>query len=169
MSAQYRARPSRVNTCRKPPRTQRMGDWAQYMPPPVGPWEQGPSLLVVVLFRKALELFEKDESPLRWDLETLPAGLTRHIVIDANEIVFGLLEQGPCPGIGARGNAGFLGSAKPADCVVVGAAAARALKPRWTLFGLLGKELALIHASSVHELAWYALVSADIVAEPRRP
>ena len=109
----------------------------------------GYQLLLVVHLRQPFEFFEEDECPVRGDLETFAARLTDEVVVDANQMILDLAEQGTIALVGARGNLRFLGAPHPLDRIVVGPAASRALKPRGPLFRFLGEELALVHARRV--------------------
>src|SRR5439155_19332826 len=102
-------------------------------------------LLVVVLLRQPLQLLEEHKRPVRWNLKSLPARLTGDVVVHADEMVFDLLEHRAVAGVGTARNLRLPRAPHPADAVVVGAAAPRALKARRPLLGLLREELTLVH------------------------
>ena len=109
-------------------------------------------LFVTVLLRQTLQLFKKDQRAVRRDLKPLAAALARHVVIDANEMVFDLVEQRSGPRVSARRNLRFPCAPYPSNRVVVHPTASRALKPCRALLGLLGKELPLVHSRRVHDV-----------------
>jgi hypothetical protein len=86
-----------------------------------------------------------------WDLESLVARLAGDVVVDADEVVLGFLEDRPVARIAAPGELRLLRPPNPPDRVVVRPFTARALKPGRPLLGLLGKELAFVHTARVHD------------------
>src|SRR5438093_1634087 len=114
-----------------------VGHWALSIPH----W----ALFVVIVLRQSFQLFEEHQRAMGGDLEPLPARLTGNVVVDANQMILHLLEHRAVARIRAAWNLRLLGASHPADAVVVGAAAPRALEPRRPLLGLFGKELSLVH------------------------
>src|SRR5262245_61831503 len=107
-------------------------------------------LFVVILLWQPLELFEEYQGAVRWDLETLPARLTRYVIVDADEMILHLLEHRAVARVGAVRDVRLPGSPHPANAVVVRATAARTLQSRRPLFRLLRKEETLVHVAIFH-------------------
>src|SRR6185503_14069388 len=102
-------------------------------------------LFVVILLRQPLELFQEDQRAVRRDLEPLAARLTGDVIVHPDQMILDLFEHRPVARISSAGNLGLPGAAHPADAVVIGAPAARALEAGRPLLGLFGKELAFVH------------------------
>lgn len=127
-------------------------EWRQYRARP----QKAPVRRLLVVFElvdqgKTLEFLEKHETTLRRDIKPFTARFAGYVVIDPDEVVLALAENRPVTGVGTGRRLPLLGAPDPANRVVIGSAATRALEPAWTLLGLLGKELALIHIRSVHQ------------------
>ena len=109
-------------------------------------------LLVVVFLRQPFQLLEKHQPAMRRNLEALAADFARHVVVHAYQMVLALLEYHAVPRIRAGRDLRLASSTQPANGVVAGAAAARALKLGRTLLRLLRKELSFVHEGRVHEV-----------------
>jgi hypothetical protein len=82
-------------------------------------------------------------------LEPFAAALARDVLINANEVILDLRKHGAGTLVGAARELRFPRTPQPADRILVRAAAARTLITVGPLLGLLGEELALVHAKSL--------------------
>jgi hypothetical protein len=91
---------------------------------------------------------------MRGDFETLPTRSARDVIVDADQVIFALAKQRLVAIVRAGRNLRFLRATHPPHRVVVGAAAARALKTGGALLRFLREELALVHGSERTTLNW---------------
>ena len=84
---------------------------------------------------------------MRRDFEPLATRSARHVIVDPDQVVFALDEQGAVAVAGSGRNLSLLGPPHPPDGLVVGPAAARTLVPGRPLLRFLREELTLVHVS----------------------
>src|ERR1700752_1377829 len=106
-------------------------------------------LLLFDVLRQAFEFFQKNECPMRRDLEAFTARLTDEVVINPDQVVLRFTEQDTVVLVGTSGDLRLLRAGEPLGGIGVGTTAARTLNPSRSLLGLLREKLTFVHARSV--------------------
>ncbi len=104
----------------------------------------------IVVFRETLELIDEHQRVLRRDLELLPAGPARHLVVEPQEVIAQLRKFRAILVVGTGRQAVLLHTADPPDVVLIRAPAPGTLIPSRAGFRLFRKEGAFIECH-VHD------------------